>query len=87
MFDWVYTFGYYFTYRKMFRLNRHFENECQKRISPYSVQMRENTGQKELRIWTHSTQWYFNILIEFLTYFVALFLYALKASQNLCQGV
>ena len=23
----------------------------------YSVQMRENTDQKKLRIWTHSTQW------------------------------
>ena len=27
------------------------------RISPYSVQMRGNTDQKELRIWTLFTQW------------------------------
>ena len=26
-------------------------------ISPYSVQMRENTDQKKLRIWKHFTQW------------------------------
>ena len=26
-------------------------------ISPYSVQMRENTDQKKLRIWTLFTQW------------------------------
>ena len=26
-------------------------------ISRYSVQMRENTDQKKLRIWTHFTQW------------------------------
>ena len=28
------------------------------RISPYSVEMRENTIQKKLRIWTLFTQWY-----------------------------
>ena len=26
------------------------------RISPYSVQMRENTDQKKLRVWKHFTQ-------------------------------
>ena len=26
-------------------------------ISPYLVQMRENTDQKKIRIWTHFTQW------------------------------
>ena len=28
------------------------------RISPYSVQMREHTDQKKLRIWTLFPQWY-----------------------------
>ena len=28
-------------------------------IFPYSVKMRENTGQKNLRIWTHFTQCYY----------------------------
>ena len=32
-------------------------------ISPYSVQMRENTDQKKLRIWTLFTQWSFKIWV------------------------
>ena len=32
-------------------------------ISPYSVQMRENTDQKNLRIWTLFTQWCGEILL------------------------
>ena len=29
-------------------------------ISPYSLQVRENTDQEKLRIWTHFTQWSFS---------------------------
>ena len=32
------------------------------RISPYSVRMRENTDQKNLRIWTLFTQWIFQFI-------------------------
>ena len=42
-----------------------------RRISPYSVRMRENTDQEKLRIWTLSTQWVAS-QIKFLMLFLML---------------
>ena len=43
-----------------------------RRISPYSVRMRENTDQEKLRIWTLSTQWVAS-QIKFLMLFLMLY--------------
>ena len=42
------------------------------RISPYSVQMQENTDQKKLRIWTHFTQWRYVVLYVMLRFYIVL---------------